>query len=692
MNVAPYAIFLGSFLAFFIQPLVGRTLLPVFGGSAAVWVTCLVMFQVLLLAGYGYAFIPARGGRRAHLALLALAAGLAATVPVWKGPVLAKAAQLAPVPGVAAAVIILTGLVSLVLSANATVVQSWRGGGREVYRLYSVSNVGSLAGLLAYPLAVEPFVPLAAQWAALGGATLLYALLVAQIRPVPDSPRAPAAEAAVSHRTPPGTLALWMALPCVSCALLTATTTFLTTDFSPLPLMWAILLSAFLLSYVIGFSRLGERLLPLWTALSVPTLAFVGWSLLPKPNSLLRFGSSLAAAMLLLLVVCSALHAVLCRSRPETGRLPLFYFCTSLGGVVGGILTGVVAPWAFGWLAEFPLALVAACGLLALGLLRMRGGGEARLLRNAGLAALGALAAFIPFASLLGEANGQRRLWRARGFYGVVSVRNDLVRYANGTTRDIRVFCHGKTVHGTQLPDFPAKPTLYYSLNGGGIAFESYAPRKEGRPIRAGFVGMGVGTLAAYGRPGDVFRFYEISPEAIQAATATNLFTFLSASKAKVEIVAGDARLELARDRKRGIPPFDILVVDAYSGDSVPTHLITREAFALYRSMMKPGGLLALHLSNWHMNLWPLAKAAAREFGWQATGSYSGQVLGEFAEETGWAFLTDGPFIPHMPTCCRQVDWSKVSDRPLLGDECGSLLPCIEFNYAPPCQEDELLL
>ncbi len=692
MNVAPVAIFLGSFLAFFVQPLVGRTLLPVFGGSAAVWVTCLVLFQILLLAGYGYAFIPAHGGRRTHLALLVLASGTAATAPLWKTPLLAEVAQLTPVLGVSVAVALLTGLVSIALSANATVVQSWRGGGREVYRLYAVSNIGSLAGLLAYPLAVEPFFPLAVQWAALGGAILLYALLVARIRPASGSLRAPTAKDGISPRPPLGALALWTALPCVSCALLTATTTFLTTDFAPLPLMWAVLLAAFLLSYVIGFSRLGERLLPLWAALSVPTLAFAGWSLLPKANSLLRFGYGFAAAVLLLLVVCSAVHAALCRSRPEADRLPLFYFCTSLGGVAGGILTGVAAPLAFDWIAEFPLALVAACGMLAFGILRLNGTREERLLRNGGLAALGAIAAFVLFASLLGDANGQRRLWRARGFYGTVSVRNDLVRYANGTAKDIHVFYHGKTVHGTQLPDIPAKPTLYYSLNGGGIAFESYAPRKEGRPIRAGLVGMGIGTLATYGRPGDVFRFYEICPEAIQAATATNLFTFLSDSKAKVEIVAGDARLELERDCRRGMPPFDLLVVDAYSGDSVPTHLITREAFALYRSALKPGGVLALHLSNWHMNLWPLAKAAAREFGWQIAGSYSGQVLGEFAEETGWAFLSDRPFVPHMPTCCRLVDWSRISDRALLRDDCGSLLPCIEFNYVPPCQQDALLL
>lgn len=353
---------------------------------------------------------------------------------------------------------------------------------------------------------------------------------------------------------------------------------------------------------------------------------------------------------------------------------------------MGGILTGVVAPLAFDWIAEFPLALVAACGMLSVGLFQLRCAGDERFPRNVGFCVLGAIAVFISCGSLLGDANGQRRLWRARGFYGAVSVRNDLVRYANGTTRDIHVFYHGKTVHGTQIPDIPAKPTLYYSLNGGGIAFESYAPRKEGRPIRAGFVGMGIGTLATYGRPGDVFRFYEICPEAVQAATNTCLFTFISDSKAKIEIVEGDARLELERDRRQGMPPFDILIVDAYSGDSVPTHLITREAFSIYRSIMKPDGIFALHLTNWHMNLWPLVKAAAQEFGWQVTGTYSGQVIGEFAEETGWAFLTDGPFSPRMPTCCRQVDWNKVRDKPLLRDECGSLLPYIEFNYVPPCQ------
>lgn len=682
-------------MSFFVQPLVGRTILPYFGGTSAVWVTCLVAFQLLLLAGYGYAFLPAAATsvrRHTHLLLLAAIAVFTVCVPFFKNTLLSSLTGFSPVLGVVLAVLAVSGLLSLALSSNSTVVQSWVGGGRDVYHLYSISNVGSFAGLLCYPLLVEPFVPLTFQWRILGLGVLAYTALLLRVS---DGVSALSCESSDTETATEGVsvragVLSWLTLPAISCGLMTAVTTHLTTDFAPLPLLWAVLLAIFLLSYVIGFSRRGECLLEVWSGLSIPVLLFAAWAIFPKSDNILRFGSNLIAALLLLLIVCSAIHAGLCRSRPNPARLPIYYFCTALGGAFGGVFAGVIAPLVFETVMEFPVSLVLASGVIALQVRDWRLEAKFDGLRKI---AYGGLVVAVMLTILAARTcdrdGGQERLWRERGFYGVVSVRKDHVVYANGDRKDIHAFYHGKTVHGTQLPDTPLceKPTLYYSLNGGGIAFESYAPCRAGKNVRVGFVGMGVGTLAVYGKSGDCFRFYEISPEAIHAATNTNLFTFLSASKAKVEIVEGDARLELEKDRAAGMEKFDLLFVDAYSGDSVPTHLITCEAFDLYKSMLKTDGILALHLSNWHMDLWPIIKAAARHLEMTPVGSYSGPVIGEFAEATGWAFLSTSVFIPRMPTCCRRVQWDAIPDQKLLTDECGSLLQNIRFGYLPPLED-----
>lgn len=693
-TVAKLAIFTGSFLSFFVQPMIGRTLLPSFGGSAAVWVACLVAFQLLLLGGYGYAFLPAKGSSRGrcvfHLALVMVAAAVAISLPCWKDSLFASIGSLPPTAGVIAAVLCLTGLTSLVLSANTTVVQSWVGGGREVYHLYSIGNIGSFAGLLVYPVLIEPFVPLTRQWQGFGLAVGLYGVLLALLargRTGATSDRAETLQDA-AHVTSdvPSSPWLWVALPALSCALMTALTTFLTTDFEPIPLLWAILLAAFLLSYVIGFSKIGEKILPVWVGLAVPVVVFAAWAMLPKEHTMWRFAYNFGAGLLLLIVVCSALHAWLCRIRPVTRHLPRYYFCISLGGAIGGVATGVVAPLVFDWIGEYPLVLALTMAALALLLRHLAWDNAETVILNKiglGLLALGLL--FTGWGWIVKDGKGAM-MSRERGFYGVISVGEEPIPLSNGKFLHQRMMFHGQTIHGLQVqePGWRQKPTVYYSLNGGGIAFESYAPRKDGRPVRAAFVGMGAATLAAYGKDGDYFRFYEISPECIRAATNTNLFTFISDSAAKVDVIEGDARLKMTEDRASGMEKFDLIFLDAYSGDSIPTHLITAEAFDLYRSMLKEGGIIALHLSNWHINLWPTVKASAAHLKMNILGTYSGAVINEFATATGWAFFSQERFEPRMPTCCAEVDWSRVPDGKLLHDDCGSLIFSVEFDYAPP--------
>ncbi len=688
-HIASMTIFWGAFLSFGLQPMVGRTLLPYFGGAASVWVTCLCAFQALFLAGYWYAFLPSKAGRwraAAHLLAVVAAGCVLAGFGLRKDAILGMLAEFAPFTGVLAGVAASVGMSVVVLSANSTVVQSWRGGGREVYRLYAVGNAGSFAGLLAYPLCVEPFVPLRWQWLGVAIGTWFYAALLAGMWAARRSVAGTELCSVVDTKSVDkrDRWWLWVAVPMATSALLTATTTHLTSDFSPLPLLWAVQLGLFLLSWVVGFSRICEKALPMLALAGAGALLAAGYATIPQEQPLQRFCWNLGAGFAVLFAVCGALHGWLFRVRPETGRLRTYYLCIAAGGAAGGILCGVCAPLAFDSIAEYPLSLVAAGALLA-SLFSRLGNGEMSWLKKTGWGVLGMALACLGMSRLSNEEDG-RIIRFERGFHGVVSVQEKTIRNASGQEYLARAMYNGTTAHGFQVIEegFEATPTMYYGLSGGGIAFRSHPAYRDGKPMRVGMVGMGVGTLAAYGRASDVYRFWEISPEVIKIATNENCFTFVSQSMAKVEIVEADGRLALERERQTGEGRYDILVIDAFTGDAVPTHLITREAFRLYIDMLKDDGILALHISNWHIDLWPTMKAAAKEFGLWKIGTYALEVPNEFSMETGWVFMARKPFTPTMPSCCREVDWNKVRDVPCIADEYGSLLFSIRFGVVPP--------
>lgn len=281
---------------------------------------------------------------------------------------------------------------------------------------------------------------------------------------------------------------------------------------------------------------------------------------------------------------------------------------------------------------------------------------------------------------------------RRRGFYGVVTVtgKKDSAVPKFGKS-DLHLMRNGQTTHGAQFMAMSLKnrPTMYYTALGGGIAFSSFGLRGSPRPLHVGVIGLGAGVMATWGVPGDVIRFYEISPECIDLATNTTFFTYCADSKARIEFELSDARLALQNGQKslQGANAFDILVVDAYTGDSVPLHLITAEAFELYANVLKADGVLALHLSNWHVDLWPVVKAAARHLGWTAYGTYSKGGGDPLAAETAWAFLTRTPRPTEFPFSVREVDWSRVEDQPLLRDDKGSLFFNLSFSATPPLQD-----
>jgi len=718
-------IFIGAYLVFIIQPMVGRTLLPFFGGMATVWVTCLATFQALLLAGYFYAHVLAGKSKRVYTVHVGLLVAAAAWMAWWIAsdpaalPVPAGGG-LAPSVAVMLAVLAMAGGPYVLLSANSSLVQvlagrrqtavgsSGRvgsagvparngrlgepslpgdaerstlnaGGTGDVYHLYAVGNAGALAGLLCYPFLVEPFFSLAAQWAGFALLTAVYAGLLWRLSSLSD--RSDGSDG--SDRSDGSWSWLWLALPGLSCFLLNAVTAYLTTDLSPLPLVWVVLLALFLLSYIIGFSKIGEQGVPFFGGFA---LLFIGAAalLLPQREGNVFF-RVLGPALGLLLCGGVFLHGWLYRLRPAGAALTKYYLCVALGGAVGGGLSGLLAPVLFSSVAEYPLALVL---LLLAGAvyLRREQGRLGRTVMRYGLLGAGLAFYVIVHAVMVGGRN--QPVLRMRSFYGVLSVFRAEGKSMLGEPIPFKTFNHGNTIHGIQFePHYLRdKPTVYYAETGGGIGITGHPAYAKGVPMRVGLVGLGIGTLACWGRTNDLYRFYEIDENVIKIATNSAYFTFLGESSARVEIVTGDARFELEKEGERGDEKYDVLVLDAFTGDSVPYHLLTREAFSLYFERLKPDGILAVHGSNWHINLAPICKAAGRAFDKKCVGSVS-STEGVAVFAAVWCFMSRQP-VDLSGKRVSEIDWDGVRDITLPSDGKGSLLSLIEPGFKLPLKSD----
>jgi hypothetical protein len=678
-------LFAGAALLFLVQPLAGKLLLPVVGGTPAAWNSCLVFFQALLLAGYLYAHrsVTRLGVRRqaaAHLGVLllvlvAFAAAVAATgSPVAVFPALVPADQDYPVAGVVALLAVAVGLPFLVLSTTAPLLQRWfaatgHPAAADPYHLYAASNAGSLLGLLAYPFVVEPLLPLPDQqwlWAA---GVVVYLLMVTTCafavrrarsaergaRSADEGKKTEPSDSGSSLRTPRSALRTlrWVALAALPSSLLMGVTTHLSTDLAPVPLLWVVPLALYLVSFVVVFARwpgparrVAGRVTPMLVLFVVVTL-LTGAG---EPLGLI-VGLHLAA----FLGVCLVCHGELARDRPPPDQLTAFYFWMSVGGVLGGAANALLAPVVFHRLGmvEYPLALTLAGlvrprgegsrlrltvpdGLLVLGLFGLAVGlvvevprrvdlpadgpdaDLGRVVRGALMYGLPAVVAFalvarparfalalaaLFAAGMFDPGPHGRTLHRERNFFGLVRV----TKSPDG--RFVRLV-HGTTLHGQQRTDEPGPPrpmTYYHEKGPVGHLFRAVPPE---RVKRVGVVGLGTGAMAAYARPGQAWTFYEIDPAVARVAADGRYFTFLSGCQGACEVVLGDARRQLAR-----VPDgsFDLLVLDAFSSDAIPVHLLTREALALYVRKLAPGGVLAMHLSNNHLDLPPLVGRLARD-------------------------------------------------------------------------------
>lgn len=649
-------LFVGAALLFVVQPMTARTLLPVLGGSPAVWNTCLVFFQAALLAGYAYAHLaPAwLGVRRQAVLHVGLLFVLLSMLP-WARPEGGTVPDLAhPAAWLLGFVSVVLGLPFLILAATAPLLQGWLAttthrAARDPYFLYAASNLGSMVGLLGYPFVVERALGLPAQWRAWSVGYVVLAALVAGcavwLWRLPQAATVrPAARAATDPRLSTHRRVRWLVLAFVPSSLLLSVTAYLTTDIAAIPLLWVVPMALYLLTFILAFARRRHprpAFLARWTPLAIVMLVLSLLSEATEPATLL-----VALHLGGLFWIALFCHSELASDRPAATRLTEFYLWIALGGVTGGIFNALLAPVLFVSLLEYPLVLVAVCALrpapsgpstvrqrrldwlLPLGLGTATAalvvtlqwhGTEPGPLSVAGMFAVPVIACYtllerprrfalgvaaLLLAGSLYDGVHGRATYRARSFFGVHRVTID-------PTGAFRVLVHGNTVHGRQSLD-PARratPLAYYYPTG-PIGRLFAALHGDPRVRRVGVIGLGAGALAAYADPGQRWTFFELDPAVVAMARASGSFTYLADCRAgEPEIVLGDARVTLTR----AVDRFGVLVLDAFGSDAIPVHLLTREALRLFRARLAPDGILAVNVSNRYLDLPPVLGALARD-------------------------------------------------------------------------------
>ncbi|CAL1241820.1 spermidine synthase [Candidatus Methylocalor cossyra] len=644
----PFTVFWSAYLLFQLEPLIGKFILPWFGGSPAVWTTCMLFFQTVLLAGYGYAHLSLRRLTPAHQAIIHLVLLLAAAAMLPITPA-ARWKPEDPTQPTLYILILLLGSVGLpyfALAATGPLLQAWfarRCPERSPYPLYALSNLGSLSALLSYPFLFEPYFKLGQQTQGWSFGFALFVLVCAALAWDFRHHAPPRGEVQVrardegdrrlSDRVHPALLRfLWLALPSAASALLLAVTNQLCQDVASVPFLWIVPLSLYLVSFVLCFARRS------WYVRSVfiPAAALGTFGLV----TVLYQGAQVGLAWQVgiysagLFFACMTCHGELYRLRPEPERLTGYYLAIAAGGALGGAFVAVAAPLLFPLYFEFHLALLACCGLTLLALAQdPQASGRWRPLRP--LFALGLVVLAGRLANHAYQTASAKTVV-SRNFYGVLRVEE---RSPDDPAQRRRVLRHGAIDHGFQFlaPDRKNLPAAYYGPQSGiGLALDHYR-RPAGR--RIGVVGLGTGTLLAYGRPGDRFRVYEINPSVVRLAQ--EYFSYLRDSPAEHTIVVADARLALERE-----PPqdFDLLILDAFSGDAIPLHLLTAEALSLYLRHLRPGGLLAFNISNRHLDLGPVMAALAERGKLQLRIVHSPPSPdGVTLYATDWALLTGDP-------------------------------------------------
>ncbi len=620
-------VFLSAGLVFQVQPLIAKYVLPWFGGTPAVWTVCLLFFQIGLFCGYAYAmlttrYVPARWQAVLHIALLVAALALLPITPDarWK-----PNAGSDPVWRIMQLLVVSVGLPYFLLSATGPLLQAWFARVQphvSPYPLYALSNLGSLLGLISYPFLVEPALAADRQtqmwsWCFLAFAAGCSAcgIVVWRMGAEPLGGRsvgeATGPRALASPRPSGGQLTLWFCLAMVPSVMLLASTNLVCTDVAVVPFLWVLPLTLYLLSFIFCFHSLRWCPRGFWSIAWVMAVVATVRVLYRGLGVVSSYPVAVQIVTLFALLFCCAMlcHGELARSKPEPAHLTVFYLTLAAGGAAGGVFVGLVAPHAFPINVEVSIGMLACTVVILVVFFRDP---ASRLRRGRPRWAWGSVLAAVSVLMVTQVDLFQRSLTGVqevhRNFFGVLQVKLWPATVAeNGYVCEL---IHGRTMHGMQLTDADKRrwPTAYYGPPSGiGLLLREERP---GHPRRVGVVGLGVGTLAAYARPGDTFRFYEINPAVIDLAR--QFFEYLRDCRGTAEVVQGDARIMLEQE-----PPqsFDVLVLDAFSSDAIPVHLLTREAFSVYLRHLKDDGVLAAHISNVHVDLSPIVAAHSDYFG-----------------------------------------------------------------------------
>jgi hypothetical protein len=632
-------VFLSAALLFAVQPMVAKVLLPRLGGSPAVWNTCMVFFQATLLGGYLYAHLlvklPRRGAQVAlHGALLSAPLLLLPLAITGADPPVGS-----PVGWLLAALVASVGPPLILLSTTGPLMQGWFATtGRDPYWLYAASNAGSLVGLLGYPIAVEPWLTLTRQREVWSGGYLAFAVLAVGAglwslrRSNPPAPASAPVRSAGANIVPteapptPRRMLLWLALAMVPAALVLGVTQHITTDLAAAPFLWVGPLALYLITFILAFHRRPGPLVASASRLLPIVVVAVALTMIISPRGSRWALIYVVTHLVGLFIAALMCHARLAELRPRPRFLTSFYLVIAAGGVLGGAMVALVAPLVFNFIGEYPLALLAACALRPTGAPAPATKEEpwwrplvrSRSPVNVSLCAV--IAAVLLATGLITAGTNDGELLAARRtFFGVYRVFIDYT----GTWRRLK---HGTTTHGAEhTGEHAGLPTLYYyPLGPIGNVFEARDTDPQLDDI--GIIGLGTGTVAAYGKPGQRFTFFEIDPAVEAIARNTSYFTYLRDCRAELRVVLGDARVTLAREPDGR---FDLLVVDAFSSDAIPIHLATLEAIEMYMSKLNERGLLAFHISNRYLDLAPVLGAAAARLGLVAAFCDDSRVEGD---------------------------------------------------------------
>jgi len=689
------AIFLSSSLLFLVEPMAGKRLLPLLGGSAAVWITCLVFFQTALLLGYLCAHWIATRLRPRAQAIVYVLLLVVSLMQVARNlnPHL-HSSTLHPIISVLSMLAVLIGLPFLALSATNPLLQAWYsraaakasdGAGKPSspappYRLFALSNFGSLVALIIYPVLVEPYFSLRVQTLAWSAGFLIFVVVCGAIsfsknlitsskqiteleHSVPEQNVQPAGPVEDSGLPPtPREQTLWLLMAACGALLLSAVTNHLSQNIAAIPLLWILPLTIYLLTFVIAFNGGLYFRWPTVCFLAV-ALGLVAYRIIDLDKQT-PIKISIPLFCIALFIACLFCHGELYRRRPSPRYTTQYYLLIAAGGALGSMFVGVLAPFIFVGSYEMAWSLVYTAALAAV--LLWRSHWIWTLVWSI------VTAAMLVVVVLQVRAYGENTIVQVRSFYGTMRVQQE-------TTDEgemYRTLVHGTIQHGTQYfgdDDDRTSPTTYYVHDSGiGLALDWCCNSK---PRRVGVVGLGAGTLAAYGKPGDVFRFYEIDPRV--ETIARNAFTYLRESKAKIELVEGDARLSMEAEPAQ---QYDVIAVDAFSGDAIPVHLLTAEALRLYQRHLRPGGILAFHISNSFLDLAPVVKAEAEHAGLPAVlVSTSDDDYGGYAAD--WVLVTRNQEFLSLPAVKDAAEEIKLKPGlRLWTDDYSSLLPILKFQ------------